>query len=152
MLNHYRLTITLCAVALFRWSISNVCVSGCACGHEPNEAERVPVAFQEGACVRHPLLLCWVTDVTCSSSLPHSTRPTPPLAHLYTAPNWRRKQVTCSVASYLDSIELFCLKKKKKGFKHGSQDYHKSPQQSLWREMLSSATGYAMLPSTDIAS
>lgn len=109
-----------------------MCVSGCACGHEPNEAERVPVAFQEGACVRHPLLLCWVTDVTCSSSLPHSTRPTPPLAHLYTAPNWRRKQVTCSAASYLDSIELFCLKKKKRDSNMGHRiiiRVHNSPSE-----------------------
>ncbi|TNN76068.1 hypothetical protein EYF80_013599 [Liparis tanakae] len=48
---------------------------------EPDEAERAPGAFEEGACVRHPLLLCRVTEVTCSSSPPHNTPPSPPSTH-----------------------------------------------------------------------
>lgn len=52
-----------------------VCVWGGACGHETSEAETVPGAFEGEACVRLPPLLCWVTDVTCSSSRPPTTCP-----------------------------------------------------------------------------
>lgn len=35
----------------------------------------VPGAFEGEACVRHPPPLCWVTDVTCSSSQPSTICP-----------------------------------------------------------------------------
>lgn len=114
----------------------------------------VPGAFEGEACVRHPPLLCWVTDVTCSGSLPSTICPptTCPLV------NSSALEANTSSPQCLDCHCCFflflkrCLSHRDKSvnmgiYMHGGK---KNPTNIAFRSWLCDIT--TVLPSTDTAS